>query len=226
MDLKKSYKANLERRIGLHLFVGLIITLSFILIGFEWTVKTDINEQLQVAKEIDFDPELMQLIKREDSKPRKPIPIITPTPIPVDEDIPLDTKIDWDTEPDYQTWFDFPSYSDPGIEVIDDSVHIIVEIPPTFNNGDPNVEFFRFILKNLNYPRQAAENGISGRVLVQFVISKEGVLEDARVMRRVHPALDNEALRVINSSPRWEPGIQSGRRVHVMYTFPINFVLR
>lgn len=92
--------------------------------------------------------------------------------------------------------------------------------------GDPAREFNKYILKNLRYPEQAAQNNVSGRVIVKFVINPEGMLVKAEVIRGVHPDLDNEAFRVISSSPRWEPGIQSGHRVSVTYVFPISFVLQ
>jgi protein TonB len=77
----------------------------------------------------------------------------------------------------------------------------------------------------MNYPEEAAQNGIKGRVYVKFVVNSKGQLVNAEIFKGVHPDLDNEALRVIKSSPLWEPGIQSGVKVSVTYIFPINFVL-
>ena len=150
-----------------------------------------------------------------------------PIPIPVDEDIPLDTDPVFDVDPDDINWDDFMNHiPEPEPEPVDDSIHLIVEIEPTFQGGDPNTTFYRYIMQHLEFPPEAIANGISGRVMVQFVVSSEGIVEMATVIRSVHPVLDKEALRVINSSPRWEPGIQSGKRVKVLFTFPINFVIR
>jgi periplasmic protein TonB len=97
---------------------------------------------------------------------------------------------------------------------------------PTFNGGDPAVEFRKFISGNLKYPEIAAKNGVSGRVIVQFTVDKKGKIADAVVVRSVDPALDNEALRVILASPKWTPGKQDGKKANVLYTFPINFTLK
>ena len=76
------------------------------------------------------------------------------------------------------------------------------------------------------YPEIASENGVSGRVLVQFTVDSKGNVVNAKVLRSVDPALDKEALRVVMSSPKWKPGKQRGKAVNVLFTFPINFVLQ
>jgi len=135
-------------------------------------------------------------------------------------------EIDFSPEVTKDTWVDFKIYSDPEPEVIiDDVERYFVEIMPTFNGGVPSVEFNRYILSKLNYPEVAVQNGIDGKVLVKFVVNSKGELERAEIFRGVHPDLDNEALRVIQSSPLWEPGIQNGKRVSVTFIFPISFVL-
>ena len=104
-------------------------------------------------------------------------------------------------------------------------IFYVVEDMPEFNGGgDPAIEFRRFIAQNLQYPERAAANGIEGRVIVQFAVNSSGKVVDATVVRSVDPDLDKEALRVINSSPEWEPGRQKGKAVDVLFTFPINFV--
>jgi len=227
MELRKSYKADLERRQGGRFILGLIISLSLILISFEWTTLTVKLEAVHAAPEIKFDVNELDYILREEIKPpAKPeLPPLTPIIKPVDEELPM-PEIDWSTEVVPGTQISFPDYSDPEPEVIDpEKETYFVEIMPTFNGGNPKVEFYKYILRNLRYPEVAAQNNISGRVIVKFVINSSGELVEAHVIRSVHPDLDNEALRVINSSPRWEPGIQSGRRVSVTFVFPISFVL-
>lgn len=101
----------------------------------------------------------------------------------------------------------------------------VVDDMPTFNGGDPAQEFRKYIANNLRYPKIAAENGIDGRVIVQFTVNESGKVKDAVAVRSVDPALDKEALRVVMSSPEWKPGKQDGKTVKVLFTFPINFVL-
>ena len=86
--------------------------------------------------------------------------------------------------------------------------------------------FREWIAQNLRYPEIAAENGISGKVYVQFAVNSKGEVVDAVVVRGVDPALDREAIRVVSSSPKWMPGKQRGKPVKVQVTLPINFVLQ
>ncbi|MCK4751640.1 MAG: TonB family protein, partial [Bacteroidales bacterium] len=96
---------------------------------------------------------------------------------------------------------------------------------PSFQ-GKGQEGFRSWIANNLRYPDIAAENGISGKVYVQFAVNSKGVVVDAVVVRGVDPALDKEASRVVMSSPKWAPGKQRGKSVKVQFTFPINFVLQ
>lgn len=110
-------------------------------------------------------------------------------------------------------------------EVKNDDTFYVVETMPTFQNGD--VQGFKtFIADNLVYPEEAFKNGIEGKVFVEFVVSADGFVKNAKIVRGVHPILDEEALRVVNASPKWEPGVQRGEKVDVKFTFPINFTLK
>lgn len=110
-------------------------------------------------------------------------------------------------------------------ESAEEEVFVIVEDMPQFKGGDLN-DFRVWILKNTNYPQVASENGISGRVFVQFAINSKGEVCDVVIVRGVDPALDKEAERVIKSSPNWSPGKQRGRPVKVQFTLPVVFVLQ
>jgi len=227
MDLKKSPKANLEKRKGFHLFVGLIVTLSMILISFEWTSKPQALTDMNAAPEVTFDDELIPLIRREEVKPppKAELPPVAEVIELVDGDPEIEPP-DWDTEYRPGDEIVFPVFVDnPDDDVVAPDDHIVVEIMPRFNGGDPRIEFYKYIHGKLEYPAEAAKNGVSGKVTVQFVVNRQGYIERAEILKGVHPSLDAEALRVINSSPRWEPGFQSGHYVNVIYSFPIHFVL-
>lgn len=104
-------------------------------------------------------------------------------------------------------------------------VYFNVEVMPKFNGGEAG--FFRtFIQENLTYPTEAQKKGATGRVFVQFDISPKGEVVNATVVRGADPDLDKEALRVVNTSPNWEPGFEDGKPVTVRYTFPISFQLK
>ena len=105
-------------------------------------------------------------------------------------------------------------------------VFYLVADMPLFNGGDPATEFRKFIQENLRYPLKAAEQGICGRVIVQFIIDENGKLINPVIIAPVHPLLDAEALRVVNESPLWSPGKHKGENVKVIYTFPIMFIIK
>ena len=83
-----------------------------------------------------------------------------------------------------------------------------------------------FLSKNIKYPTTAQENGIQGRVIVQFVVNTDGSITEPKVVRGVDPELDAEALRVISIMPKWKPGKQKGEAVRVKYTIPVMFRLQ
>ena len=101
----------------------------------------------------------------------------------------------------------------------------LVEEKPKFNGGDQN-EFSKWVAKNLEYPEIAKENGVQGRVTLQFTVEKDGSVTKVKVLRGVDPSLDKEAVRVVSQSPKWKPGKQRDRAVPVTYTFPVIFQLR
>ncbi|MCF0203286.1 MAG: energy transducer TonB, partial [Bacteroidaceae bacterium] len=103
----------------------------------------------------------------------------------------------------------------------ENKVYDVVEQQPKFN-GNIN----QWLAQNLKYPPVAAENGIEGRVIVQFVVGKDGGITNATVVRGVDSSLDKEALRVVNSMPKWVPGKQNGQSVNCKFTLPVVFRLQ
>ncbi len=105
----------------------------------------------------------------------------------------------------------------------DDSVLVNVEEQPEFPGGIQAL--MKFLSDNLKYPPAAMKNGIEGRVLVRFVVTQEGKIENAEIVRAVNPDLEKEALRVVNHMPKWKPGKVEGKPVRVLYTLPVMFRL-
>lgn len=106
----------------------------------------------------------------------------------------------------------------------ENKVFDVVEEQPSFPGGQGAL--MQWLRDNIKYPVIAAENGIEGRVIVQFVVSKTGSISDVRVARGVDPSLDREAVRVVSSMPNWTPGKQNGTSVNVRYTLPVTFKLQ
>ena len=99
-----------------------------------------------------------------------------------------------------------------------------VENKPTFNDSDAN-EFSKWVSEQVKYPQDAIDADIQGKVVLQFTVNKEGQVEDVKVLHGVSETLDAEAVRVVSSSPKWEPGSMNGTPVNVKYTFPVLFRL-
>jgi len=103
----------------------------------------------------------------------------------------------------------------------DDDVLTFVEQMPEFN-GD----LYQYISKNINYPVEAKENKIEGRVIAQFIVEKDGSISNASVLKKMGWGMDEETLRVINNMPNLKPGKQNGKTVRVRYTLPVSFKLK
>ena len=105
-----------------------------------------------------------------------------------------------------------------------EKVFDMVEQMPTFPGGQQ--ELMSYLGKNIKYPTIAQENGTQGRVIIQFVVERDGTITDVRVARGVDPYLDKEAVRVVQSMPKWIPGKQNGKAVRVKFTVPVMFRLQ
>lgn len=106
----------------------------------------------------------------------------------------------------------------------ENKVFDVVEEQPSFPGGQGAL--MQWLRDNIKYPVIAAENGIEGRVIVQFVVSKSGSISNVNVVRGVDPSLDKEAVRVVSNMPNWTPGKQNGTTVNVRYTLPVTFKLQ
>jgi TonB family protein len=105
----------------------------------------------------------------------------------------------------------------------EEEIFTIVEKMPEFRGGENSL--IEFLKKNIRYPEDAKDLGISGTVYATFIVGTDGIIKDMKVLRGVHPLLDEEAIRVIKKMPFWKPGIQKGKPVNVSYVLPINFTL-
>lgn len=155
--------------------------------------------------------------------PPPPAPKVTDVLNIVDADVALeDALIIEDSEAVMETEISFSGIQTE-YEREESVVFFIVEDMPEFPGGDAAMH--NYLKQNIQYPPEARENGIQGRVYVSFVIDTDGSIVDVRVVRSISPSLDAEAIRIVKSMPRWKPGRQRGKAVQVSYTVPINFML-
>ena len=232
MELKKSPKADLENKKLLFTEIGLIVTLLVILFAFEWkTSETkvatlDTGVVAQIAEE-----EMVPITTEEPPAPPEAPkqPVVSDIIDIVDDDVIIEEEILINTEDDNTLGVDIKDYVEEEIveELIEEEIPFaIIEEKPTFNGGDPAVEFQKWVYSRLEYPEVARDNNIQGRVIISFLVDTDGSIKDIKVLRGVDPSLDNEAVRVIAGSPKWTPGKQRNKPAKVRFTFPIVFQLR
>lgn len=229
MELKKNPKVDLQKKKTIFLEIGLVLSLLFILAAFEWTSTGGINTDLAQMQDIVVEEEMIPITQQEEIKPPPPPPqpqqVIELINI-VEDDVDLDDDVDlFDMEFNEDVAVQIIDFVDDEEEFEEEEIFVIVEDMPSFQGGDIN-KFREYINKNLRYPEIAAENGIQGRVILSFVVEPHGGVSNVRVLRGVDPALDKEAIRVVESSPKWQPGMQRGKPVRVSFNIPIIFVLQ
>lgn len=118
-----------------------------------------------------------------------------------------------------------PAYTKSSEELKNtNEVFIVVEKEPEFSGG--NAAMMKFLSDNIKYPVEAQEKKIQGRVIINFVVEKDGSLSDFKVVRGIDPLLDEEAIRVLKAMPNWQPGMQRGENVRVRFTLPVTFNLQ
>ncbi len=226
MEVKKSPKADLENKKTVFMQIGLVVVLAIVLIAFEWSTSDVEASQFEMMDDVEAEEEIIPITRQEEVKPPPPPPPPKVTDVLniVDDDVELDEELDIeDTEIDEDTEIEF-DISLEEEETDDAPVFFIVEEMPEFPGGDTALR--KYIAQSVKYPVIAQENGIQGRVYVQFVVGTDGKVSQVKVARGVDPNLDKEAIRVVQSMPKWKPGKQRGKAVKVSYTVPINFVLQ
>ena len=228
MEIKKSPKADLEGKKTSNLLIGAILTLSVLFIGFEWSerdkkVTTDTGIETLV-----FEEEIIPITEQEQPK-QAPPPPEAPKVEEVLEIMYNDSEVEESTiqaSDDTQAAVEV-KYTPVEVEeeeVEEQQIFQVVEEMPEFPGGMG--ECMKFLSKNIKYPTISQENGVQGRVIVQFVVNRDGSIVDPVVVRGVDPYLDKEALRVISTMPKWKPGKQRGKAVRVKYTVPVMFRLQ
>ena len=230
MEVKKSPKADLENKRSTWLLVGYVIVLAFMFIAFEWTKRDVKIDTSQAVADLVFEEEIEIPITEQPEQATPPPPPEAPAVVEsltiVDDDMEVEsTEIASSEETGQAVEIAYVPPTVEEEEVVEQEIFEVVEQMPEFPNGGM-AGLMQYLSKNIKYPAIAQENGTQGRVTVQFVVNADGSIVDAKVIRGVDPYLDKEALRVINSMPKWKPGMQRGKAVRVKYTVPVMFRLQ
>ena len=229
MEIKKSPSADLNNKKLLFVEIGFVIALLIVYGAFEYRSKEK-KEAVLAAENTEIIEEEIVPITQENTPPPPEIakvPVLSDIIDIVEDDITVEDNI-LNLEDDANLGVEVMDYvSEVEEEVVEEESipFALVEKKASFMGGDANT-FSAWVNQHLEYPEVARENGVSGRVMLQFTVNPNGSVTDVKVLRGVDPALDKEAVRVISSSPKWEPGRQRDRAVKVTYTFPVVFQLR
>ena len=229
MEIKKSEKANLENKKLLFVEIGLVVSLGITLLAFEWTTKETETAVLEDNTEILVEEEMISTqMETPPPPPAAPkIPVLSDQIDIVDDEIEIEDDMFMNLEDDASLGVEIMDYVEVEEEVVEEEAipFHIVETKPSFQGGDAN-QFSKWVNSRLVYHEIAKENGVQGRVTLQFTVEKDGSVTKVKVLRGVDPSLDKEAVRVVSMSPKWKPGRQRDRAVPVTYTFPVIFQLR
>lgn len=223
MELKKSEKADLTKTSTLFFSLGLTLTLAVVLTAFEWK-EMDEQAELLAGKTTNTADEIME-VPPTDIPPPPPPQIQQPqvVEVPDEEEIEEEIEVNLDVEMTEETKVEQIEIREEPKEDVDE-IFTIVEETATPKGGMS--AFYKYVSSKLKYPPQANRMGVEGKVYVEFVINRDGSIVDARVVRGIGAGCDEEAVRVVGSSPAWNPGKQRGKAVRQKYTLPIIFKLQ
>ena len=227
MEVKKSPKADLEGKKSTWLLVGYVVVLAFMFVAFEWTQRDVKIDTSQAVADVVFEEEIIPITEtpEQQAPPPPEAPKVAELLEIVDDKAEIDestTIINEDNVAPVEVKY-------VPVQVVEEepeeqTIFEVVENMPDFPGGQ--AALMQYLAKNIKYPVTAHENGKQGRVIVSFVVKKDGNISDIKVARSVDPYLDKEAVRVIAAMPQWKPGKQRGENVNVRFSVPVMFRLQ
>jgi len=219
MNKKKYDKVNLEKKRGIFLQIGLVISTFIVLVIFEWSTPVKNDTITYRVDNIEMEADLVPVQRKKELKPPMPQHFSKIQLIPDDEETDMEFEFhNPEIEPHEKVVFPIMEQLPEEKEV---PLVFMSQIMPEFPGGIKGLKVF--IAKNIKYPTLAIEEDIQGKVFVRFIINEKGIVEEESIIRSIHPLLDKEALRVVRTFPKWKPGMQNGKEVKVWYTVPIVF---
>lgn len=228
MELKKNPKADLEKRRGLYLEIGLVVILAATLVAFE--VKSyDSEEEVAFQREVVEEVE-EQIIQTDITEPPPPpppeVPEVTTLINVVDDEQEIKNEFVVNAEVNDETKniAITPVQFEEEEEVVEEQIFTVVENEPEFPGGMDAL--YKYLSQNIKYPQLARENGITGKVYVTFVVEKDGSIANPKILRDIGGGCGAEAIRVVKAMPKWNPGKQRGKAVRVQFNLPVNFNLK
>lgn len=230
MELKKSDKANLENKKALFVQIGLVVALSLTIFAFEYK-SYDQKEAVLVDRVAVQEVEEVVLATQEDTPP--PPPEETPQAETTEFEIVEDTKVienEFSVTSFQQTSNVTATVAKIEIEVQEEQleeetqIFTVVEEEAGFPGGIEKLN--EYLAKSIKYPQQARETGTRGRVMLTFVVEKDGSITDIKVLRDIGSGCGEEAKRVVKEMPKWKPAKQRGKAVRQQFVLPVSFNLQ
>jgi protein TonB len=222
MKSKKAEKVDVDRKSGLYTRIGLSVALLFVILAFQWTVYDRTVIELDSNLIIDEEEEIVDITKQE----KKPPP---PPPPPELEIVEDNVEIE-DDQPEIQEAevketdvVALAPIEEEKEEVVEEQIFFMSEDPPQFPGGDKARN--RYLRESIQYPEIERDNGIQGQVVVNFVVEKDGSINNVKILKGLTPNINEEAMRVVKNMPRWQAGKQRGKPVRVYVNLPIRFTL-
>ena len=211
MEAKKSKKATIENQRGSWLLMGLVVALAFMFVSFEWTQHDVRIAALSPDDESIFVTELVPITFPEEKLEPPPPPETKVTELfeIVENNMEVTDNVSTVSEDAVHDVIWIP----PVVEtetVVEDVIHVSVEVMPEFIGG--TAALMKYLSSNIKYPTISQETGSQGKVIVQFVVDKDGTISNPEVVR--------------SSMPKWRPGVQNGKKVRVKFTVPVSFRLQ
>lgn len=223
MELKKNPKVDLENKKGIFLEIGMILALGVCIVAFSIGQTKKAIEIIEVSGP-EVETELIDVTKMEEPKPqeapvKQSVKLITNMINVVKDDVVIDDSFDFEEFDEEEVIIADIEVEEE--EIVEEQVFVKVEKMPSFMGGDLNT-FRAWVSGEFRIPAIAAENGIQGRVVVKFVIEKDGSIGDIVFLQSPDKVYEDEVRRVLKKSPKWTPGRQRDQVVRVYYILPID----
>ncbi len=228
MEAKKTPRADLEKRRGLFLEIGLVVILAAALVAFNIkSYEKEIKEVTTRTADVEIETEILQTQEDETPPPPPEEPEVVATELNVVENDAEDIHeigiVNAEAKADEALEFTRVEVKEE-VEEAEEEVFLVVEEDPEFPGGLDALS--KFIADNIKYPQLAKENNITGRVFVSFVVEKDGRVGQVKILRDIGGGCGNEAVRVVKMMPKWKPGKQRGKAVRTQFNLPVNFDLQ
>ncbi len=228
MEAKKTPRADLEKRRGMFLEIGLVVILAAALVAFNVkSYEKEVKEVSTRTADVEIEADIIQTEQEETPPPPPEEPEVVATELNVVENDAEDIHeigiVNAEARADEALEFT-PVEVTKEVEEAEEEVFLVVEEDPEFPGGLDALS--KFIADNIKYPQLAKENNITGRVFVSFVVEKDGRVGQVKILRDIGGGCGNEAVRVVKMMPKWKPGKQRGKAVRTQFNLPVNFDLQ